>query len=148
MGSQKVGHDWVTTPKSPMCFPGGLGEESTCQAGDVGLIPGLGRFPGEGNDNPFQYACLGNPWTGESGGLQFMGWQRVGPDLVTKPPPTPPAHLLFSGLQTWREGAHCFLRSFTLLSSRLMGVPKPEARCLSWNTISISCHLCLLGQAI
>ena len=30
-------------------------------AGDVGLIPGLERSPGEGNGNPFQYSCLGNP---------------------------------------------------------------------------------------
>ena len=29
--------------------------------GDVSLIPGLGRFPGEGNGNPLQYSCLGNP---------------------------------------------------------------------------------------
>ena len=28
---------------------------------DVGSIPGLGRSPGEGNSNPFQYSCLGNP---------------------------------------------------------------------------------------
>ena len=30
-------------------------------AGDEGLIPRLGRFPGEGNGNPLQYSCLGNP---------------------------------------------------------------------------------------
>ena len=30
-------------------------------AGDMGLIPVLGRTPGEGNDNPLQYSCLGNP---------------------------------------------------------------------------------------
>ena len=30
-------------------------------AGDVGLIPGLERYPGEGNGSPFQYSCLGNP---------------------------------------------------------------------------------------
>ena len=30
-------------------------------AGDEGLIPGLGRFPGEGDVNPLQYSCLGNP---------------------------------------------------------------------------------------
>ena len=30
-------------------------------ARDAGLIPGLGRSPGVGNDNPFQYSCLGNP---------------------------------------------------------------------------------------
>ena len=36
----------------------------TVSAEDVrntGLIPGLGRYPGEGNDNPFQYSCLKNP---------------------------------------------------------------------------------------
>ena len=37
------------------------GKESTCSAGDEGSIPGLGRFPGEGNGNPFQCSCLGNP---------------------------------------------------------------------------------------
>ena len=30
-------------------------------AGDTGLIPGLGRSPGEGNVNPLQYSCLQNP---------------------------------------------------------------------------------------
>ena len=35
-------------------------KESTCQAEDTGLIPGLGRSPGDGNGNPFQYSCLGN----------------------------------------------------------------------------------------
>ena len=30
-------------------------------AGDVGLTPGLGKSPGEGNGNPLQYFCLGNP---------------------------------------------------------------------------------------
>ena len=33
----------------------------SANAGDVGLIPGLGRSPGEGNGNPLQYSCLGNP---------------------------------------------------------------------------------------
>ena len=36
------------------------GKKSACNAGDTGLIPGLGRSPGEGNGNPFQYSCLGN----------------------------------------------------------------------------------------
>ena len=31
------------------------------EARDMGLIPGLQRFPGGGNGNPFQYSCLGNP---------------------------------------------------------------------------------------
>ena len=42
-------------------------------AGDVGLIPGLGRSPGEGNGNPLQYSCLEIPWTEEPGGLQSVG---------------------------------------------------------------------------
>ena len=36
-------------------------KESACNAGDLGSIPGLGRSPGEGNENPLQYSCLGNP---------------------------------------------------------------------------------------
>ena len=37
------------------------GGESSSNAGDLGLIPGLGGSPGEGNGNPCQYSCLGNP---------------------------------------------------------------------------------------
>ena len=37
------------------------GKESACNRGDTGFIPGSGRFPGEGNGNPFQYSCLENP---------------------------------------------------------------------------------------
>ena len=37
---------------------------SVCNTGDLGLIPGLGRSPGEGNDNPLQYSCLENPMDG------------------------------------------------------------------------------------
>ena len=39
---------------------GSDGKESACSAGDPGSIPGLGRFPGEGNSNPLQYSCLEN----------------------------------------------------------------------------------------
>ena len=43
-------------------FPGGSEvKASACNAGDLGLIPGLGRSPGEGNGNPLLYFCLGNP---------------------------------------------------------------------------------------
>ena len=40
---------------------GSDGKESACNAEDRGLIPGLGRSPGEGNGNPPQYSCLRNP---------------------------------------------------------------------------------------
>ena len=44
-----------------MGFPSdSAGKESVCNAGDLGSIPGLGRFPREGNDNPLQYSCLEN----------------------------------------------------------------------------------------
>ena len=40
-------------------FPGvSVGEESACNVGDLGLIPGLGRSPGEGNGYPLQCSCL------------------------------------------------------------------------------------------
>ena len=45
---------WITSH-----FPGGLGgKESTCNAGDLGLIPGLGGSPREKNGNPLQYSYL------------------------------------------------------------------------------------------
>ena len=40
---------------------GSVGKESTCSAGDAGLIPELGRFPRGGHGNPLQYSCLENP---------------------------------------------------------------------------------------
>ena len=43
-------------------FPGGSEDKaSACNAGDPGLIPGLGRSPRERNGNPLQYSCLENP---------------------------------------------------------------------------------------
>ena len=43
-------------------FPGdSVVKNLPANAGDVGLIPGLGRSPGGGNGNPLQYSCLGNP---------------------------------------------------------------------------------------
>ena len=45
-----------------MGFPGASdGKASACNVGDPSSIPGLGRYPGEGNGNPLQYSCLENP---------------------------------------------------------------------------------------
>ena len=52
---------------------GSDGKESACSAGDVDSIPGLGRYPGEGNGTPLQYSGLRIPWTEEPGELQSMG---------------------------------------------------------------------------
>ena len=47
-----------------MGFPGGSdGKESACNEGDLGLIPGLGRSPGEGKGYPLQYSGHRIPWT-------------------------------------------------------------------------------------
>ena len=56
---------YVYSSRSVLClmsFPGGSdGKESSCNAEDMGSIPGLGGSVGKGNGNPFQYSCLGNP---------------------------------------------------------------------------------------
>ena len=50
--------NWISKYQR-MGFPGGsAGKESTCNVGDLGLIPGQGRFPGEGNGYPLQYFGL------------------------------------------------------------------------------------------
>ena len=41
-------------------FGGSDGKESSCNAGDLGLIPGSGRYPKRGHGNPLQYSCLEN----------------------------------------------------------------------------------------
>ena len=53
-------------------------------AGDKGLIPGLGRFPGGRNGNPLQYSCQKISRTEEPGGLQSPGSQRVRHDSATE----------------------------------------------------------------
>ena len=65
-------------------FPGGSDSKaSACNTEDLGLIPGLGRSPGEENDNVLQDSCWRIPWTEEPGGLQSMESQRVGHDWAT-----------------------------------------------------------------
>ena len=51
------------------CLGGSVDKGSACNAGDLGLIPGLGRSPAEGNGNPLQYCCLGNPMDREVHGV-------------------------------------------------------------------------------
>ena len=58
-------------------YLGGVGKESTWNTGDLGLILGLRRSPGEGNGYRLQYSCLENSMDREASGLQSMGSQRV-----------------------------------------------------------------------
>ena len=61
-----------------------FGKESACSAGDLGLIPGLGRSSGEGNGNLLQYSCLENPMDRGVWQATVHGVTRVGHDIVTK----------------------------------------------------------------
>jgi len=60
-----------------------VGKESACNSGDLDLIPGSRRSPGEGNPSILAWKI---PWTEEPGGLQSMGSQRVIHNLAIKPP--------------------------------------------------------------
>ena len=57
---------------------GSDGKASACNVGDLSLIPGLGRSPGEGNGNSPSILAWRIPWTEELGRLQSMGSQRFG----------------------------------------------------------------------
>ena len=58
-------------PYASLGFPGGSdSEESACNAGNLGSIPGSERFPGEGNGNPLQYSCLENS-------MDSGAWQTI-----------------------------------------------------------------------
>ena len=60
-----------------ICFPGGgsVVKKLPTNAGDMGLIPGLGRSPREGNGTHSSILAWESPWTKTSGGLQSMGQQ-------------------------------------------------------------------------
>ena len=58
-------------PEQGNLFPGGSeGQESACNAGDLGSTPRSGRSPGEGNGNPLQYSCLEYP-------MDRVAWQTT-----------------------------------------------------------------------
>jgi len=51
--------DFLKPPSLNQGFPGGSNSKKSARnVGDIGSIPGSGRYPGEGNNNPLQYSCL------------------------------------------------------------------------------------------
>ena len=76
------GHEYVPIQlfvkiSDSLGFPGGaVVKNPPANAGDMDLIPGLGRFPGEGNGNHSSILAWKIPWTDEPGGLQSMGLQK------------------------------------------------------------------------
>ena len=70
--------DRLSTPVF-LGFPGGsYGKKSTCNMGDLGSIPGLGRSPGGEHGNPFQYSCLQNPHGQRSLGVHGVAKSWIG----------------------------------------------------------------------
>ena len=91
-------------------FPGGSdGKGSTCSAGDLDSIPGLGRFPGGGHGNPLQYSCLENrhgqrslvgysPWGGKEWDTTEQVSTAVQMDSLPSEPPGKAKNTRVSGL--------------------------------------------------
>ena len=79
------GYLWLV--KCKFVPDGSVGKEPACNVGDLGSIPGWGRSPAEGNGNPLQLSCLGNPM--DKGAQQAIvhGVPKVGHNLATKPLP-------------------------------------------------------------
>ena len=68
-------------------FPGDtVSKEPACTAGNLDSIPESGDSPGEGNGNPLQYSCLGNPMDRRAWWATAPRVGRVGHKLATKPP--------------------------------------------------------------
>jgi len=86
------------------------GKESACNAGVLGLIPGSGRSPGEGNGNPLQYSCLENLIDRGAWWAPVHGISRVRHSLATKPPPPP----FFSLKDNWFTDFCCFLANLNM----------------------------------
>ena len=111
---------------------------------DVGVIPGSGRSPGEGNGNPLQYSCLENSMAEEPGGLQSMGWQRVKQDWV---PNTFTSRCLskrqqgFASPDSKKYTDRCMAESLryspgtitTLLIQNILAVKKKKRKEIHWN---------------
>ena len=77
-GKENSGKSCLAVKCSGLDFPGGSNDkDSACNAGDLGLIPGSGKSPGEGNGNHSNILAWRIPWTEEPGELQSMGSQRV-----------------------------------------------------------------------
>ena len=76
--------------RSSLGFPhSSISKESACNAGDLGLILGQERYPGEGNGDSLQYSCLENSMDREAWRGTVHGVSRVGYDLGPKLPGAP-----------------------------------------------------------
>ena len=111
---------------------------SVCNVGDLGLIPGLGRSPGEGNGNPLQYSCLKNPMDGGA------WWDTV--YGVTKSPTRPSAFTFTRLVIAFLPRSKCLLISWLQSPSAVILEP-PQIKSVTVSIVSPSiCHE-VMGQA-
>ena len=102
---------WFNDIYQPDGLPWWLsGKESACNSEDTVSIPGLGRFPGGGNDNPFQYSCLENPMD------SVAPWQATVHEL-TKRQTWPSDWVCSNGITTFKK--KCFLQYVNYYSDML-----------------------------
>ena len=111
-----------TFPKTSQIPGGSDSQESTCNAGDLGSIPGSGRSPGGGHGNPLQYSCLENPH-GQRSLVGYSPWGHKESDM-TKWLSLSPKYTIWSNTLNlnveggpcggWRgRGPHVLMRSCT-----------------------------------
>ena len=123
------------------------GKESACNTGEVGLIPRLGRFPGEGNGNTFQYSCLENP--ADRGAWQAMGreesdrteWRTLCPGQSHHP-----ALGLREVSRTWELRPSPTTSSILQSASPWISAPRPHPRPPGdgdWEPLTAGPLLCL-----
>ena len=98
--------DKLPTPVS-LGFPGGSdSKESSCNAGDLGLIPGLGRSSRGWHDNPLQYSCLENPH-GQRSLVGYNPWSLRESDMTEQ-------------LSTAQHSTAQWLYNVVLISAKLL----------------------------
>ena len=131
------------------------GEESTCSAevaGDLGLIPGLGRSPGGGNGSPPQYSCLENPMDGGAWRAVVHGVTESDTTVTTAPTQgrsTPfgciPAASTWFQKWTVSQASVRQPESF-LQAAGSVAFSHPRTRC-KWRTVNPSITLCCWTQS-
>ena len=105
----------IHKPPQFLGLPGGSdGKESTCNAADLGLMPGLGRSPGDKNGYPLQYSGFENSTDRRAGRLLSMGSQRVRHDRATFTftfPRSTPEHPLITKKVNSMDPSFCTFKS-------------------------------------
>ena len=79
---RKDWNSWLTPIFSARGFPGGS-DKSTCNVGELGSVPGLGRSPGGGHGYPLQYSCLEIPH-GQRSLAGYSPWGRKESDMTER----------------------------------------------------------------